>query len=195
MSVGMTPLSLLQRLQEGRDDDAWHRLDRLYRPWVLGWLVRQGVSEADAEDLGQEVFSVVHRRLAEFDHSGRVGAFRTWLRTITIHYLKGYWRKRLHGVARRDEVDLAGLADPDDTLERLWDREHDTAIAQRLMLLIEPEFSPATWRAFRRQVLDGEKADRVSAEMGLSVNAVLIAKSRVLRRLRQEGAGLIDVLS
>lgn len=195
MSGVTTSLSLLQRLRQEPDDDAWQRLDRLYRPWILRWLVRQGVPETDAEDLGQEVFSFMHRELPGFDHSGRVGAFRNWIRAITIFNLKAYWRKRINGAARHDDVDLARLADPDDALERLWDQEHDVALAERLMQLIEPEFSPATWRAFRRQMLDGARADEVSAEMGLSVNAVLIAKSRVLRRLRQEGAGLIDALS
>lgn len=184
MSGGTTPLSLLQRLQVEPDDGAWARLDRLYRPWVLRWLVRRGVPEADADDLGQEVFAVVHRGIPGFDHSGRVGAFRTWLRAITVNHLKSYWRKRASDASRRDEVDIAGVVDPGDALERLWDQEHDSAVARRLMLLIEPEFTQATWRAFRRQVLDGESADAVSAAMGLSVNAVLIAKSRVLRRLR-----------
>ena len=62
------------------------------------------------------------------------------------------------------------------------------------MELIAPEFTPATWRAFRRQVLDGMTAAQAAEELGTSVNAALIAKSRVLRRLRREVQGLIDVL-
>ena len=60
------------------------------------------------------------------------------------------------------------------------------------MELIEPEFTRPTWLAFRRQVLDGRLPAEVAAELGMTVNAVLLAKSRVLARLRKEGRGLID---
>jgi RNA polymerase sigma-70 factor (ECF subfamily) len=59
-------------------------------------------------------------------------------------------------------------------------------------MIITSEFRPATWQAFRRLVLDEAKPETVASELGLSINAVLIAKSRVLRRLRQEVQGLID---
>ena len=60
------------------------------------------------------------------------------------------------------------------------------------MKLVQPEFTEATWQAFRRLALDGAAAKVVAGELGLSVNAVLIAKSRVLSRLRQEARGLVD---
>jgi RNA polymerase sigma-70 factor (ECF subfamily) len=87
---------------------------------------------------------------------------------------------------------LDRLADPASDLSRLWDREHDEFVLNRLLGLIEPEFRPATWQAFRRQVIDGASPDIVAAELGLSVNAVLIAKSRVLSRLRRNAEGLVD---
>jgi RNA polymerase sigma-70 factor, ECF subfamily len=87
---------------------------------------------------------------------------------------------------------LAQLADPASGLSRQWDADHDRHVARRLMDLLEPEFSPATWAAFRRQVVDGLSASAAAAELNTTVNAVLLAKSRVLRRLRDEAAGLID---
>ena len=87
---------------------------------------------------------------------------------------------------------LDGLDDPSSDLSRLWDREHDQHVIGRLLELLEPDFRPATWRAFRRQVLEGAPAEAVAAELGLSVNAVLIAKSRVLQRLRRLSENLID---
>ena len=86
---------------------------------------------------------------------------------------------------------LRELEDEHSDLSRLWDREHDAYLTQRALQLLEPEFKPPTWRAFRRQVVDGADAEAVAAELGLSVNAVCIAKSRVLRRLREELAGLV----
>jgi RNA polymerase sigma-70 factor, ECF subfamily len=87
---------------------------------------------------------------------------------------------------------LDQLEDPSSDLSRVWDREHDQHIARRLLELIEPHFEARTWQAFRRVVLDGCKAAAVAAELGLSVNAVLLAKSRVLHRFREEAQGLTD---
>jgi RNA polymerase sigma-70 factor (ECF subfamily) len=60
------------------------------------------------------------------------------------------------------------------------------------MELIEPEFTPATWQAFQSVTLEGEPASKVAGRLGLTVNAVWLAKSRVLRRLREESQGLLD---
>jgi RNA polymerase sigma factor (sigma-70 family) len=191
-----TPLSLLERLRVASDEASWHRLFALYTPLIRRWLEQQGMSAADAEDVGQEVWAAIHRDLPRFDHSGRTGAFRLWVRTITLNRLRNHRRSRSNGPGPGPTVgrdrDLDQLEDPDSPLSRLWDREHDEFVARRLMELVEPEFASSTWRSFRRQVLDGLPAAAVAEELGTSVNAVLIAKSRVLRRLRQEGHGLID---
>ena len=88
--------------------------------------------------------------------------------------------------------DLDALEDPAGDLNQLWEREHDAFLAKRVLQLIERDFTFSTWQAFRRVVLDGAKPADVAAELNMSVNAVLLAKSRVLRRARGEIAGLID---
>jgi RNA polymerase sigma-70 factor, ECF subfamily len=186
-----TPLSLLERLRQTSDDASWRRLCDLYTPLIRGWLQRQGLAPADADDVVQEVLIAIVRDLGDFDHSGRRGAFRLWVRTMTINRLRNFWRSRRPGPGP-DAPPLEQLEDPESDLSRLWDREHDEFVARRLLELIEPEFSPITWHSFRRQVLDGRTAAEVAAELGLSVNAVLIAKSRVLRKIRREARGLID---
>jgi RNA polymerase sigma-70 factor (ECF subfamily) len=85
-------------------------------------------------------------------------------------------------------------ADPASALSRSWHEEHDRHVSKSLLASIRLEFKPATWQAFERQVQDGEPALDVAAELGLSVNSVLIAKSRVLKRLREKAAGLLDFL-
>jgi len=87
---------------------------------------------------------------------------------------------------------LDRLEDPQSDLTRDWDQEHDRHVLHRLMELLQPEFKRATWEAFRRHVLEGAGAEAVASELGVSVNAVLIAKSRVLQRLREEMKGLVD---
>ena len=87
---------------------------------------------------------------------------------------------------------LEQLEDPHSDLSRQWEQEHDCHVVQRLLRRVEEAFTPPTRRAFRRLVLEGARPEEVAAELGLSVNAVLIAKSRVLQRLRQLAEGLVD---
>jgi RNA polymerase sigma factor (sigma-70 family) len=191
-----TSATLLQRLNDRSDSVAWRRLVDLYTPLIQAWLLRQGVSAEDADDLTQDVLGIVVREVSGFQHNGRVGAFRTWLRTIAINCLRQSWRsRRVRGpVTRSPDLDSAldQLEDPASDLSRRWDREHDQFVLHRLLGLIEPEFRPATWQAFQRQVIDGASAEDVAAELGLTVNAVLIAKSRVLGHLRRNAEGLVD---
>ena len=191
-----TSATLLQRLNDRTDSVAWRRLVDLYTPLIGSWLRRQGVSAEDAEDLSQEVLGIVVREVSRFRHNGRAGAFRTWLRTITANCLRQAWRSRRLGLRATSPPDfdraLDQLEDPASDLSRLWDREHDEFVLHRLLALLEPDFQPATWRAFRRQVIDGRPAEAVAAELGLTVNAVLIAKSRVLSHLRRNAEGLVD---
>jgi RNA polymerase sigma-70 factor (ECF subfamily) len=190
-----TSVSLLDRLRDSPDAASWQRLVDLYTPLIQGWLRRQGLQDSDADDLAQDVLAVLVRELPGF-HRQRPGAFRSWLRTITVNRLRNFWRARQARPAATGDSDfgrlLEQLEDPHSELSRLWDQEHDQHIMKRAMELIESEFTPSTWQAFRRQVLEGASVDTVAAEMGLSANAVIIAKSRVLSRLREEVRGLVD---
>jgi RNA polymerase sigma-70 factor (ECF subfamily) len=188
-----TSPSLLQRVQERTDAAAWQRLVQLYTPLIRAWLRKHDLQTEDVNDLVQQVFTVLIAKLPGFVHSGRPGAFRHWLRSITVNHLRAFWRARrpLGGQAEMDAV-LDQLEDPDSGLSREWDREHDQHVIRKVLEYVEPEFKPTTWKAFRRVVLDEAPPEAVAAELGLSINAVLIAKSRVLRRLREEAWGLID---
>ena len=192
-----TSLSLLQRLRRRDDDPAWRRFDRVYRPLIAGWLRHAHVQASEADDLAQEVMLVVVRRLGEFEHAGRVGAFRTWLRNISSNVLRDCWRRRQRrGEQRTTLGDLAEqLADPQSDLSQNWERDHDGQVLRRLLDLLAEEFAASTVQALRRLTLDQAAADAVAQELGISVGAVYIAKSRVLRRLREEAAGLLDDLT
>ena len=194
-----TSATLLERLNDRSDSVAWRRLVDLYSPLIKAWLRRHGVSAEDAEDLTQEVLEVVVREVSRFRHNGRAGAFRTWLRTITINCLRQSVRSRRLRTEAAGSPDIAAmldqLEDPASDLSRRWDREHDQHVLERLLELIEPDFRPATWQAFRRQVIDGASAETVAAELGLTVNAVLIAKSRALQPLAPERPGARRLIS
>jgi RNA polymerase sigma-70 factor (ECF subfamily) len=194
--MSQTSVSLLDRLREQPDDPSWKRLVDLYSPLIHSWLRRYAVQPSDADDLVQEVLGAVVRDLPRFRHDRRPGAFRCWLRTITVNRLRGFWRARQARPVATGDSDLVQqleqLEDPTSSLSQRWDAEHDRHVLNRLLELLEPEFAPTSWQAFRRVTLEGKRASDVAAELGLSVNAVLLAKSRVLRRLRQEAQDLIE---
>jgi RNA polymerase sigma-70 factor (ECF subfamily) len=84
------------------------------------------------------------------------------------------------------------LEDPASEMSQIWNQQHDRHVARQLLASTESNFEPTTWKAFCRIALDGARADVVAKELGISLNAVLLAKSRVLKRLRKEAAGLIE---
>lgn len=185
-----TSLSLLTRLREG-DPEAWARMNCLYRPLMRAWLRPRWLQPADIDDLTQNTLAVVLRRLPEFRHNGRTGAFRTWLRGIVGNVLRDHLRAADRRPGGGDQL-LAELETPDSALNRRWDEEHDRYVLRGLLELVRPEFASATWDAFRLTTLEGGATADVAAELGLTPNAVRIARSRVMSRLRQEAEGFID---
>src|SRR5437016_9103647 len=131
----------------------------------------------EAEDLVQEVLTVLVREVAHFRRE-RAGSFRCWLRTITWNRLKAFWQSRqsrpqLFGSNSHSSW-LSHLEDPHSALSRQWDEEHDRYVVSRLVELVACQFEPATLQAFCRTVFDGAKAADVAAELGISINAVLL---------------------
>jgi RNA polymerase sigma factor (sigma-70 family) len=191
-----TSISLLERLRREPSAEEWQRLVQIYTPLIRHWLGRYALAEADRDDLAQDVMAVVVRRLPEFEHNQRHGAFRHWLRMIVTHRLRDFWR------AQRSRPQSAGgsdflrlveeLEDPASGLSRLWEQEHDRHVVEKVLEQIESDFEATTWKAFQRVARDGSRPADVAAELGISVNAVLLAKSRVLRRLRRECRGLAE---
>src|SRR5262249_22112466 len=86
-----TRTSLLGRACEG-EESAWRRVVELYQPLIRGWLLRQQVAAQEVEDLTQDVLAVLVKQLPRFEHAGRPGAFRAWLRTVTVNRARAYWR-------------------------------------------------------------------------------------------------------
>jgi RNA polymerase sigma-70 factor (ECF subfamily) len=185
-------------MAQGGDAGAWADLCELYRPLIVGWLRRQSIPAADTDDLVQEIFLAVVGSLPAFTHSGRPGAFRSWLRTIAFHHCCDYWkspsrRPAAAGAAGAAEA-IRLLEDPDSGLNRYWDEEHDRYVLRCLLDAIELEFEPATVRAFRRVALEGVSGSEAAAECGMTLGAIYAARSRVLRRLRELADGLVDAL-
>jgi RNA polymerase sigma factor (sigma-70 family) len=194
--MSATPVSLLERLRLRQDDHAWSELVALYDPLLRGWLRRQSLQSADVDDLVQEVFGILLSKLPEFRHNRQQGAFRNYLRRILGNCLLNRWRARRTRRGENGDVRawqaLQYLQDPDSELSRLWELEHNRYVANRFMQQAQEHFEPATCQAFRGVVVDGKSPTVVAAELGLTANAVRLAKFRVLRWLREASEGLLD---
>jgi RNA polymerase sigma-70 factor (ECF subfamily) len=184
-----TSISLLERLRSPDPAEAWERFVELYTPLLLYWARKRGLQPQDAADLVQDVFTVLVQKLPEFTYDpGK--SFRNWLRTVLFNKWRDRWRSPSLPVRGGEEA-LAEVAAPDD-LDAFWEGEHRRHLLRRAMELMQAEFTPTTWKACWESAIEGRSAADVAAELGLTENAVYIAKSRVVRRLRQELRGLLD---
>jgi RNA polymerase sigma-70 factor (ECF subfamily) len=190
--MNTTSLSLLDRLKAvGPEAAEWQRLKDIYLPFIRACLAGFPGLREHADDLAQDVFVVLLRALPAFERQ-RHGSFRAWLRQVTAHRARAFLkanRKHAHGDG---EQLLAQLEDPNSDLARRWDRDHDQHLLGKLLALVRPDFEPATWQAFTRFALDGLSAADVARELATSESAVVQAKYRVLKRLRQEAGDLMS---
>ena len=193
-ALGRTSSSLIACLKQ-KEQDAWRRFVHLYGPLVFHWCRQSGLQEADAADVGQDVFRKVTEAIDGF-HYGRQGdSFRGWLRAITRTRIIDFTRRRARtatGVGGDDsEAQLFEVVDPrlDDESTEVEDRRivHRQAVEQVLSGCREE-----TRRAFLRVVVDGDDPADVAEELGMTVNAIYVAKARILRRIREEFAELVD---
>jgi RNA polymerase sigma-70 factor, ECF subfamily len=188
-----TSVSLLVRAKL-REPEAWRQLVGLYGPLVYRWCRQSGLSPEDAGDVVQDVFQSAFGSLDDFRGDRPCGSFRGWLRGITRHRMIDHWR------ARRGEPQAAGgtgaqkamLEVPDGagSLAESDPPEVEDALWRRTLAGVQSEFEPRTWQAFWRVVVDAQRPARVAKELGMTLHAVYMAKSRVLRRVRRQFADL-----
>ncbi|APW59073.1 RNA polymerase sigma factor [Paludisphaera borealis] len=189
-----TPTSptLLDRARAS-DSEAWSRLIFLYEPLVRHWCARWACQGADADDLVQEIFVGVASGLASFRRDRPGDSFRGWLRGIARNKRIDFLRRRgRNPVAQGGTEALLQLgqapdlaAEADDPIEQVSELYH------RALALVRGEFEEKTWATFWRVAVDGLSVDAVARDLGVTPAAVRQAKSRVLRRLKQEVGDLI----
>lgn len=188
-----TPASLLEQLRVPSEDpdsrQAWERLVELYTPLLYHWARRIGLQEADAADLVQDVFAILVRKLPQFTYD-RHKSFRAWLYTVTQNRWREKQRRRVvpAGDNPRKLDELADYRQAEET----WETVHRQEFARHALELMQAEFQPNTWRAFWECATLGRAAGEVGAELGMTAAAVRAARFRVLARLRQELAGLLE---
>jgi RNA polymerase sigma-70 factor (ECF subfamily) len=188
MTSPPTRASLLIRIGDRRDQDAWTRLVAAYAPLLQAYGVRHGLQAADADDLAQEVLVSLAGAAAGFDYDPARGSFRGWLLTVARNHLRKLAARRRRQAAGSGDTAVGAWlqAQPDHrTDEGAEDADHHRQCFRRAADEVRGEFRGATWEAFWATAVEGRPPREVAGRLGLSEGAVYIAKSRVLARIRE----------
>jgi RNA polymerase sigma-70 factor (ECF subfamily) len=187
-----TSLSLLERVKS-KSESAWERMVQLYAPLVDYWLGLAGLQRADVLDVRQEVFVAVDRKIDEFRRDRDDDTFRGWLYSIARNKLRDYWRTARKQPESMALEDLEVCLDNARLMTNTGETDVETAIlCRRALDMARRDFEDTTWQGFWRVVIDGRRVAEVAAELNVSANVVYIAKARVLAKLREEFAELIE---
>ena len=185
-----TSKSLIGRIKDNTDQQSWERFVKLYSPLLLFWSRKTGLGESEAADAVQEVFIILADKLPTFSYDSSK-SFRGWLRRITINKSIDLLRK----VNRDPELAESGElrnAFVEDNVAVLSEQEYKSFLLRRALEIMKSEFDESKWKACWMTTVEGKKAEVVANELGITVNSVYLARSRILRRLREELVGLIE---
>ncbi len=182
-----TRLSFLGRLNQG-DNAAWQELEAVYTPLLRRWLHNNALTAEDVEDLVQEVKLFLLNNLGNFEHNTRTGAFRKWLRSVTVNIARNYLRKVRPANAKTGDFEslLDQLDDASSRASIAFERDYQQALLRQLLRRVESDFYPDTLSMFRQYVLKEDSVADTANAHRVSKAAVYLAKSKVLRRLREE---------
>ena len=183
-------LSFLDRLRAGKQED-WDRFVMLFSPVVYHWVKRSGLQDSDIADICQEVFSAAYLGLGAFHKDSQGGSFRGWLYRVTQSKVKDYYRRKkkteaAEGVAQEFDAYYEEDSDAEPNPQQVT-----KILMERAIRMIQDDYDPKTWAAFQAVTVNGRLPADVAVEIGISVGSVYVAKSRILKRLREELAGLI----
>ena len=183
-----TSPSLLYRLKAGPNQSlAWNQFVELYSPMLIHWVQRTGLDREAAADIVQEILLQLMVRMPGFEYEPQ-SSFRAWLRTVTVNKCRDYFRRQQ---TRRHHESLKEIELPSSHESIFSDAEFAHAVSTRALELMKAEFEETTWRACWESTVNGRRAKEIGEELGISVNAVYLAKGRVLKRLRDELQGMI----
>jgi RNA polymerase sigma-70 factor (ECF subfamily) len=184
-----THASLLLRLRDAGDRQAWAEFVEVYGPLVYGFARKHGLQDADAADLTQDVLQAVSAAVGRLDYDPRRGSFRGWLFTAVRHRLYNALARRPRE-CRGDggtsaQVALEAVPAPEEQ-QALWEREYESRLFAAAAERVRGEVAEATWRAFWLTSVEGQSGKEVADVLGLTAAAVYLAKRRVTTRLKEE---------
>lgn len=182
----LTRPSLLVRIRDARDGEAWSQFVSLYAPLIYGHGRKHGLQDADAADLTQDVLRAVAGAVHRLDYDPRRGSFRGWLFTIVRNKLRNFHATRGKEIGSGDTDAITRLEQPPAPDIEQWEADYQRQLFAWAVERIRLEFQEKTWQAFWQTAVHGRSGKGVAADLGMSVAAVYLAKGRVLARLKEE---------
>lgn len=186
----LTRASLLARLGDPQDRAAWQQFVELYGSLVFGFARNRGLQEADAADLTQEVFMAVAEAAGRGQYDPQQGSFRGWLYGITRNKIARFLERRRRQPIGSGDTNAHRRLDEqpssDGEPEEAWEQEYQQRLFRLAAEQVKASFAQSSWQAFWKTAVEGKSATEVSKELGMSIGAVYVAKSRVLARLAEQ---------
>ena len=186
--------TLLLRVSRAEDDEAWRQFVELYAPMVFQFTRARGLQDADAADVVQEVLWRAADALQRRRYDAARGAFRGWLLTIARHelydWLSAQGRREQAGGGTTIQQRLSELENRQE--EDLWQRAYEERLYAWAAEQVQREVQPKTWAAFRLTTLEEKSGQEAAQSLEMTVAAVYLAKSRVMKRLRELVAEVDD---
>ncbi len=180
-----THVTLLKRLADGEDPAAWRDFYERYGELIRGFAVRQGLQAADCDDVVQETLMALTKSMPQFRYEPAKGKFRSYLKTVVLHTIFRRSRQK-HGEVALEDVEAAvGKAADDTDTDARWEAEWRRYHVRTAMRTIEAEFNEQDRASFDAYAVAARDARETAESLGLSVDQVYQAKSRILRRLAQ----------
>ena len=182
-----TRVTLLARLRQDGDAEAWKTFVNLYTPLVFRFCRRRGLQDADASDVTQQVLAIVHRTIGGFKYDRQKGRFRNWLGAVTSHEITRNQRKqRRPGKGAGDGMgdDVSKLASAASDPE--WVEEFNGYIFQKALTRIKSDFEDEVWQAFDLTWLRDVKPRDAAVQIGRPAAWIYKARYKVIERLRKE---------
>ena len=184
-----TRASLLIRVRDPADQEAWHEFVEIYRPIILRLARQKGMQEADAEDVAQEVLVAVAKAVELREHDRKRAKFRTWLHRMAQNAILNALARGKPDRGSGDSALLAVLnqheshTGPDSDLLRL---EYRREVFRWAVRQVRKEFHQATWDAFWLTAVEGRAVEVVAEELAKNPGAIYAARSRVIRRIQEK---------
>ena len=184
-----TRVSLLVRLSDGQDSEAWNQFIEIYSPWIYRHMRRSGLQEADAADVTQDVLRSVVRSVGGFDHNRRTGSFRRWLSNVARSRLSDFMarrKKQVQGSGETTTLETLNQQPANDDDSVLLECEYQKSKFEWAAGKVRHEFNESVWKSFWETYVNGRSCKDVAAELQVTTEAVYMSRGRVLTRLREK---------
>lgn len=181
--------SLLLRIRDPGDVEAWNQFVEIYGPLVYRFARKRGLQYADASDLTQDVLKSVARASPRLQYDPGRGTFRAWLFTVTRNEILDFLARQKRRPAAIGDTDVRDIAEREsrrDVETDFWEEEYERSLLEWAMETVRSEVQESTWKAFRRTAIEGKGAAETAQELGMSTGSVYVARCRVVAKLRKK---------